>query len=111
MKRNLIIFSSIAFLTLALPSFAELTVDDASSIDYLKNHQHSNSAIYATQKSKAMANGEKYNIEPEETFDEYYEKPVIKQVRRLLMYLDPALDDHSFLNEHQINTTTKYNDW
>jgi len=109
MKRNLIIFSSIAVLT--LPVFAELTVNDSSSVDYLKNHQHSDSAIYATQKTKAMVNGEKYAVEPEETFDEYYDKPVIKQVRRILMYLDPALDDHSFLHEHQINSTTKYNDW
>lgn len=109
MKKNFVILSLIA--TMALPAGAELTVNDTVSTDYLKHHEHSDSTVYAAQKLRAMANGETYKEEPAETFDEYYDKPVLKQVRRFLMYLDPGLDDHTFLNGHSTSPTTRYTDW
>lgn len=94
-------------LIFAIPAFAELTVDDTISQDYLKNHGYSNAIINTTQKLVAEHNGEPYT-EPVE--NEMYNQPAIKFVRRLFMYLDPALDDHSFSNNHNINTTPRYDD-
>lgn len=94
-------------LILALPALAELTVDDAVSRDYLKNHGYSNAVINATQKNIAQIAGEPL-AEPAER--EYYQKPFVKFIRRVVMYIDPALDDHSFMNDHNINTTPRYDD-
>lgn len=105
MKKSFLIFSLIGLLT--LPAFAELTVEDAVSREYLKNHGYSSALINATQKSIAQANGEALS-EPIEK--EYYNRPFIKFVRRFFMYLDPAYDDHSFMNDHDIHTAPSYED-
>lgn len=105
MNKKLLILILTAIFT--LPAYAELTTADTTSPAYLRNHGYSTAVINATQKTMAQANGEKYT-EPIE--NEYYNQPVIKQVRRLWEYLDPALDDHSFLNDHEIHTAPHYED-
>ena len=104
MDKKFLITALTLFLT--LPAFAELTVDDLVSPDYLKNHGYSNSIIWSAQKSMATTNGEVLNEPIEKPI---YNKPVIKQLRKFFMYIDPALDNHSF-NNHNINTTTRYDD-
>lgn len=94
-------------LLIALPAFAELTVGDTVSTNYLKNHGYSSSIIKATHKNIAQMNGETLE-EPIES--EYYSNPVIKCFRRIWMYLDPSLDDHSFVNDHDIKTSPSYKD-
>lgn len=93
-------------LLITVPAFAELTVDDASSPAYLKNHGYSDTTIWATQKSKYDVNGEKY-VEPDS--EQKYPR-FIRAARKVFMYFDPALDDHKFFNNHNINSTTRYDD-
>ena len=103
-KRFLIIALTTLF---ALPSFAELTVKDTVDTNYMKNQGYSNALIQSTQKTIARNNGEPLT-EPVEK--EYYNQPVIKAVRRFFMYIDPAYDDHSFVNDHHIKTSPSYDD-
>ena len=104
MKKRYFIFGLAAIL--ALPALAELTVDDAVSRDYLKYHGHSTAVINTTQKNIAQIAGEPLE-EPLEY--EYYGNPVVKFIRRVVMYLDPSVDDHSFY-EHDIKTTPRFDD-
>ena len=105
MKRIFLI-TFLALLTGSSMAFAELTTDDVASPAYLKNHGHSDAIIWSVEKSIATVNGEQL----EEPVNERYERPFIKQVRQFFMYIDPALDDHKFMNNHNIETTTKYTD-
>ena len=57
-------------------------------------------------KAKAQVNGEPMT-EPVEK--EYYNQPLVKWFRKFVMYVDPALDDHSFMN-HEIHTAPSYED-
>ncbi|MBO6088570.1 hypothetical protein J6P92_09560 [bacterium] len=105
MKNFLFIVGLTAFLT--LPACAEFTVDDTVDGAYLKNHGHSDTIIYVTNKKIAEANGEAYSRPVE---SELYEVPVVKYVRKFFMYIDPALDDEKFVNNHQISPTSKWSD-
>ncbi len=90
-----------------LPAYAELTVKDTTNPDFMKNQGYSSSLVQTTQKTMARANGEPLT-EPIEK--EYYNQPVIKAVRRFFMYIDPAYDDHSFVNDYNIKTSPSYDD-
>ena len=90
----------------AVPAAAELTVDDTASDAYLRNHGYSQSTINVVNKAKAQVNGEPMT-EPVEK--EYYNQPLVKWFRKFVMYVDPALDDHSFMN-HEIHTAPSYED-
>ncbi len=105
MKKRFLITSLL--ILFALPSFAELTVEDAVSREYLKNNGYSTATINAAQKLTAQANGEPLT-EPLE--HKYYGKGFFKAVRRVFMYIDPSLDDHSFMNDHEIHTSPRFDD-
>ncbi len=105
MKKTLLILGLTVLF--ALPSYAELTVQDSISRDFLKNRGYSTSLINTTLKSVAQANGEPLT-EPVEK--EYYNQPVVKAVRKFFMYIDPAYDDHSYMNDHDIHTSPSYED-
>lgn len=105
MKKSLLILILTGFFI--TPAFAELTVEDTVCRDYLKNNGYSTSIINTVQKARAQANGEALT-EPVE--DERYNQPVIKYVRKFFMYIDPSLDDHSFMNDHDIHTAPNYQD-
>jgi len=104
MKRIFLI-TFLALLTGSNLVFAELTTDDVASPAYLKNHGHSDAIIWAVEKSIANVSGEPL----EEPVNEKYQQPVIKKIRQFFMYIDPALDDHKFMN-HDINPSTRYSD-
>ncbi len=106
MKKSLLILSLTALFT-TLPGYAELTTADTVNPDYMRNHGYSSAFIQATQKSIAQSNGEPLT-EPVEK--EYYNQPVVKAVRRFFMYLDPAYDNHSFMNDHDVHTSPHYED-
>ena len=105
MKKILFIAGALALIT--LPANAELTVDDTVNGAYLKNHGYSDASIQIVNKKIAEANGEEYSKPIEH---EYYETPVAKYVRKFFMYIDPALDDQSFSNNHQIHTAPNWYD-
>ena len=98
---------SILIALIAIPAYAELTVKDAISPDYLNNHGYSPATIHAINKNVASANGEPLE-EPVEK--QYYKNPCVNFVRRVFMYLDPALDSHTFSNDYKINPTVRFDD-
>lgn len=106
MKKNFLILSILA-VSLSSKSFAEITTADTVSPDYLKNHGYSSSIIQATQRSTAQVNGENYEPNVEKKI---YEVGFIKGIRKFFMYLDPAYDDQSFFNNHEIHTSPNYQD-
>ena len=105
MNKYLLILILTALIT--LPACAELTVNDTVDEEYLLNHGYSKATVRAVEKSRAQINGEPL---PEKVEKEYYNQPVVKYVRRFLMYIDPALDDHSYMNDHSMNTSPRYDD-
>ena len=105
MKKKFVILGLISLFM--LPAYAELTVKDTVSPEYLKNHGYSDAIINATQKSIAQSNGEALTDPVEK---HYYNQPIVKFVRKFFMYLDPAYDDHSFMNDHNIHTSPHYED-
>lgn len=105
MKKRLLMVCLI--LTFAVPVFAELTVEDAVSPEYLKNHGYSTPLINTTRKSIAQVNGEPLS-EPLER--NYYGIGFFKAVRRVFMYIDPSLDDHSFSNDHEIHMSPRFDE-
>ncbi len=105
MNKYLLILGLTALI--ALPACAELTVNDAMSEEYLLNHGYSKATVRVVEKSRAQINGEPL---PEGIEKEYYNQPIVKYVRRFFMYIDPALDDHKYMNDHSINMTSRYDD-
>ena len=101
MKKRFLITSLL--ILFALPSFAELTVEDTVSPDYMQNNGYSQATIDATRKFVAQSNGEALEEQEE------YKNPAVKFVRRLFMYIDPSLDDHTFMN-HDVNTSPRFDD-
>ena len=105
MKNCFLIFGIMSLL--ALPACAELTTSDTVSKDYLKNHGYSPALILATQKSLAQVNGEETPTYYEHRI---YKKGIVRGVRRFFMYMDPAYDDQSFMNNHKIHTSPNIGD-
>ena len=105
MKKTYLLICSI--LLVATPAFAELTTSDAVSEEFLKNHGYSPALIQATHSSISRANGEE---NPTYYEHKIYQKGIVRGVRRFFMYLDPAYDDQSFMNNHKIHTTPNIGD-
>jgi len=84
--------------------FAELTVDQASSGDYLLNRGYSPVFGQMVDKTKVNIQGVEY-VSPEQK--EY--SGFVKWVRNVFIYLDPALESDTFMN-HDINATPKIDD-
>lgn len=106
MKKSLFILG-IAILFSALPSHAELTTADTVSPEYMENHGYSPAFVNAAQKSISQANGE---YTPTDYERKIYKKGIVRGVRRFFMYLDPAYDDKSFMNNHKIHTAPNIGD-
>lgn len=105
MKNFFLILGLISVGSLAVQ--AEFTVSDTTNEEYLKNHGYSEATIWAVDKSKARTNGEPL---VEHVENEYYNQPVVKWFRKFVMYVDPTLDDHSFMTDHEIHTSPNYED-
>lgn len=105
MRKSFLILILTAFVS--IPAFAELTIEDTTNPEYLKNNGFSSAFTITVDKVKAQANGEPLT-EPVEK--EEYNEPFKKFVRRVFMYLDPSLDDHSFMNDHDIHTSPSIHD-
>ncbi len=95
----------IAFSTTA--ALAEISVQEVTSPEYLYNHGHSTLTVDMVQKSKAGANGEKYIPATQE--EHQNEPKLVKWVRKFFIYMDPALDNDSFM-QHDIKSSPSYED-
>lgn len=100
-------FTVCLLMAFAVPVFAELTVEDTVDKEFMKNSGYSTATINAVQKLQAQHNGEALE-EPVE--HECYKNPAIKFIRRVFMYADPSLDDHTFVNDHEIHTSPRFDD-
>jgi hypothetical protein len=84
----------------------DLTTDGTSSREYLINHGHSDAMVDIIEKSKFQANGDakpkKINWLAPITFP-------FKVLRGVHSYLDPALDQETFMN-HEFKITPRYDD-
>lgn len=98
MKINFLLTALIVSSFAAVPAIAGITPDEASSFEYLQNHGHSTSIVEMVQRTKAGTNGEQY-VTLDEKRHANYPKPV-KWIRNFFIYLDPALDDGSFMNHN-----------
>ncbi len=97
------------FITYAtIPTFAGITPTDAVSPDYLRNHGHSNATVEIVQKTRASVNGEQY-LNTTDAEQGKKDCKLVRWIKNVFIYLDPALDDGSFMN-HDIKTTPSYED-
>ena len=101
MKKTLLLFLTIFGLTFSNAFAEELTVERTHEKDYLHNVGYSDITADLVQRSRAKSLGIEY-INPEE--NSLYKKQPIKFMRRFWMYLDPSLDDDSYMN-HDIHTS------
>lgn len=101
MKKEIFLTTLIAaFCT--LPACAEITPAEATSVEYLKNHGHSQAIVEMVQISKATAHGEEYITEDEAKHAN--DSTPVRWIRRIFTYFDPALDDGKFLRHDTKNT-------
>ncbi len=91
----------------ALPSRADITPVEASSPDYLRNHGHSGSIIEMVQMTKAGANGEEYITV--DNAKHANDSKFVRWVRNFFIYIDPALDDGSFMR-HDSKSVPHFDD-
>lgn len=106
MKANFLLASLVITLT-AIPAFAGITPTEATSPEYLYNHGHSSATVEIVQMNKAGANGEKY-VSAQKA-KEANEPKLVRWVKKVFIYLDPAMDDGSFM-QHDINPSPSYED-
>ena len=92
---------SLALLSiLAIPANAELTVDDVTSRDYLRNYGYSHSTIDILELKQGAANGEVVKLpgdiknEQKWAFRRWFHK--------WASYFDPALDEGKYLREDTV---------
>lgn len=98
MKKNLLLIAILS--VMAVPAFAELTVDDVTSRDYLRNYGYSNATIDVLELKKGAVNGEKIVL-PGDLYSE--EQSGFKRwFHKWASYFDPALDEGKFLREDTV---------
>ena len=100
MKKTLL-FLTIFGLAFSYTFAEELTVERTLEKDYLENAGYSEVTADIVQQSQARALGQEYT-NPDA--NPLYEEQPVKFFRRFWMYLDPSLDDDSFMN-HDIHTS------
>ena len=100
MKKTLLLLTILG-LTFSNAYAEELTVERTLEKDYLQNSGYSETAVDLVHRSQARASGEEYINSDENSL---YQKQPVKFMRRFWMYLDPSLDDDSFMN-HDIHTS------
>ncbi len=93
--KTLLLLGFLAFAV--LPASAEITVNDYTSREYLKNYGYSDMAIEIVEITKGSVNGEKVVL----PYDVKYQKKswLGKKMSRALDYIDPARDNHTFMRE------------
>lgn len=93
------------FLSLALPSFAVITPEEAMSETYIQGHGYSGEMSRLIDLQHAQINC----IQPKYKGDrpEIYNDKKVNFIRRVFMYFDCGLDDEKFM-QHDIKYTTRY---
>ena len=108
MKNKLLMLSLIAIFGI-LPVSATLSVSESTKTEYLINQGYSATAVDMVNASKARANGEDYATQPERDDAKYRRWWPVYWFRRLVIYLDPALEAPDSL-QHDIKANPSIND-
>lgn len=98
MKKNLLLIAILS--VIAVPAFAELTVDDVTSRDYLRNYGYSNATIDVLKLKKGAVNGEVVVLPNDSQAQE--QCGFKRWVHKWASYFDPALDEGKFLREDTV---------
>ncbi len=106
MKLKLILMTIITAFS-CIPVSAAITPQEATSADYLESHGHSGALVEMVQQSKAGYNGEVYVTQDE--LKHANDSAFVKFVRRIFIYLDPALDNEPLL-KHETKMTPSIDD-
>lgn len=92
---------------ISLQANAGVTPDEITSEENLRNSGYSDNIIHMVQKTKANARGEAYKTNDQKQLeDDFF---LVRWVKRVFMYIDPALDNGDFLN-HNIKSNPSPND-
>lgn len=105
MKKVLLIMTLLG-LTAACTNADPLTIEEWNSRPYLENSGYSASTVDLIERSRARARGEEYVQAVEHPI---YENKPVKWVRKFWMYVDPGLDNGSFMG-HDNHSSTNIND-
>ncbi len=106
MKTKLLLIALLA-ITVQMQSQAAISVDQASSPEYLRNKGFSGQTADMITVSKARAIGEEYYTKDELAFKK--QNKFVRFWRKLYVYTDPAAEDYSFYH-HETNTVPSYQD-
>ena len=107
MKKTILTLGLIALI--GAPAFADYSVDQASSPEFLINNGYSSLMSDMVQKDKAQVNGVYYNLYPAREYDSTFLGKTWKGINSFFNYLDPASEREQFMN-HNITSTPTYND-
>ena len=85
---------------MAIPANAELTVDDVTSREYLRNYGYSHSTIDILELKKGSINGEKVYLPSDAERDE--KCGFRRWFHKWAAYFDPALEEGKFLRDDTV---------
>ena len=92
------LFLALALLSiLAIPVRAELTVDDVTSREYLRNYGYSHATIDILELKKGGVNGEKVYLPSDAKRDEKCK--FLRWLERGHAYIDSGMDNGKYLRE------------
>lgn len=106
MKTKLLLIAILAAIV-QLQSNAAVSVDETTTINYLKNQGFSEQTADMVNVSKARATGEEYYTKDEAAYRK--QNKFVRFWRKLYVYTDPAAEDYSFYH-HDTDTTPSYTD-
>lgn len=106
MKTKLLLIAILATMV-QLQSSASVSVDEATSTNYIRNNGFSAQTADLINVSKARAVGEEYYTADEAAYKK--QNKFVRFWRKLYVYADPAAEDYSFYH-HDTDTTPSYTD-
>ena len=106
MKTKLLLIAILATMV-QLQSSESVSVDEATSTNYIRNNGFSEQTADLINVSKARAVGEEYYTADEAAYKK--QNKFVRFWRKLYVYADPAAEDYSFYH-HDTDTTPSYTD-
>lgn len=101
------VFSLIFCFILSTPVFAVITAEELRSEDYIQNHGHSDETSRLINLQYAQINGTRPTYKG--TDPSWYSDKKVQVIRKVFMYIDPALDDGKFM-QNNIDYTPRWDD-
>lgn len=93
---------------ISLPVLAVMTTDDAKSVDYIQHHGYSPETSRLIDLENSQINNVNTTYKSDDP-DWYTSNKKANWIRKLFIYVDPALEDGNFGN-NKIQYTTKWNE-